>query len=40
LRVLLAGRRTGWLRFVSTDTRLLAAAQWLGLATDNPDENP
>jgi predicted nucleic acid-binding protein len=25
---------------VSADTRLLAAAQWLGLATDNPENHP
>jgi hypothetical protein len=26
--------------FVSADTRLLAAAAWLGLATDNPEHHP
>lgn len=26
--------------FVSADTRLLAAAQWAGLATDNPENHP
>lgn len=30
----------GPLTFVSADTRLLAAAQWAGLATDNPDNHP
>ncbi len=27
------------LTFVSADTRLLAAAQWAGLATDNPENH-
>ena len=30
----------GPLTFVSADTRLLAAAQWVGLATDNPENHP
>jgi predicted nucleic acid-binding protein len=28
------------LTFVSADTRLLAAAQWAGFATDNPENHP
>jgi hypothetical protein len=31
----LSGQETG--SFVSADNRLLAAAQWLGLPTDNPN---
>lgn len=30
----------GPLTFVSADTRLLAAAQWAGFATDTPDNHP
>ena len=30
----------GPLTFVSSDTRLLAAAQWAGLAIDNPENHP
>lgn len=30
----------GPLTFVSSDSRLLAAAQWAGFATDNPDNHP
>jgi predicted nucleic acid-binding protein len=26
--------------FVTSDTRLLSAAQWAGLATDNPEDHP
>jgi hypothetical protein len=28
------------LTFVSADTRLLAAAQWAGFATDDPNDHP
>jgi uncharacterized protein len=28
------------LRFVSSDTRLLAAAEWAGITTDNPERHP
>jgi predicted nucleic acid-binding protein len=30
----------GPLTFVSSDTRLLAAAEWAGIATDNPESHP
>lgn len=36
----LTTRGLGPLTFVSADTRLLAAAQWAGFTTDNPEAHP